>query len=164
MEKIIKQRDKVLLITVILFMFTGFTSASEVWFNNPTNGETMVYYTGYGTTETTIPVNLQYNWYSSTTIYWIKMTDHNGNEYFSNSDDGIPQWWYLTPGTYTWKLDFYEYYLFEGEKLADTDVITCYIKHTLSVKNIFNIGGDVTSSGSVAFKFIGDNLAVGAIN
>jgi len=76
----------------------------------------------------------------------------------------IPQWWYLTPGTYTWKLDFYEYYLFEGEKLADTDVITCYIKHTLSVKNIFNIGGDVTSSGSVAFKFIGDNLAVGAIN
>lgn len=124
----------------------------------------------YSTYKTTIPINLTY--YSNITSNYggfVELTDHNSNTHNSNSGGGIPQWWYLTPGTYTWKLDVYDWDLQGQSTWRDSDEITFYVKHTIYVKNHFNAGtvkiDDASeSSGSAVYKYVGNNLEIEAVD
>ena len=154
-----KKRNKIFLLVVTFFLFVNITFASSVWFNSPTNGSTNI-----GGT-----VNLQYNKSTNTSVYYIKMTDHNDNFYYSNSNDGIPQWWYISAGTYTWKLDLYEYIVGQGYKHTATKTITFYVKYSIEITNNFNSGiinvdGNEKPNGFDAIKLSGENIALGAID
>ncbi|VAW26638.1 hypothetical protein MNBD_BACTEROID06-1228 [hydrothermal vent metagenome] len=132
-----KKNTIFLLVIAIQFLFANISFASSVWFNNPTNGEVIT----LTTSKTTVLVNLQYG-KSISSGYggFVKLFAHNNIEQSSQSDDGIQQLWYLTPGTYTWKLELWEYdILHQMDKKAET-TITFHVKHTITVKNIFNAG------------------------
>ena len=88
----------------------------------------------------------------------------------SDDDDGIPQWWDLAPGTYTWKLELWHNSLGggDGERVAQA-TITFYVKHQIMIYNDFgagniNVDGELKQNGSSVLKFTGDNLALGAID
>jgi len=168
-----KKKNNIFLIIVILFLFFNITLAQSVWFVDPTNGETITY-TAFGATETTIPVNCNYNHTNSNNPNMMqdkfKLITHD-KTYWSNVDDGIPQWFYLIPGAYTWRIELWEYYLGQGYYKVAEETITFYVRHSLKVRNNFNEGssnikidGLTKTSGANAIKSPGDNLAVGAID
>ncbi len=90
---------------------------------------------------------------------------------YSTANGGsIPQWFYLAPGTYTWRLELWELFACETHvRKTDEETITFYVKHTLTVSNSFGSGTiyidfQNKSSGSSAKKLTGETLAVGAID
>ncbi len=164
------KKMKFFTITLLLFLILSNLSYSgTIYFTNPTNGQTVHYI--YSKTQ--IALNLTY--YRSTKpngyFQYEKLYTHNGT--YSNLGSGeIPQWWYLSPGTYTWRLELWEGPIFPGDahKVAE-QTITFYVKHTLEIRNDFNIGSsnikidNITEiSGSESYKSIGENLTVGAID
>ena len=166
-EKTMKTRNRLILILSILFFCLDFIFATSVVFTNPSNAEVM---TWVYTSKTTIPVNLTYSSSFSTQFGgYVRLTDHNGNKQYSNVGNGIDQWWYLTPGTYTWKLDIYDYNWLGQSFWRDSDQITFYVKHTIYVRNNFSGGtvkiDDVTkANGSSAYKYTSNTLGVEAID
>ena len=94
------------LLVIALFSVLSIKAFSQsVWFVNPTNGldVTNLY------SESQISLNFQYNWQRSSNpnliTYYIKLFADPIGTYQSNQGGGIPQWFYLTPGTYQWRLE-----------------------------------------------------------
>ena len=95
------------LILFNLFLVSNLINAQSIWFVDPTNGEVV----SGGGTSTKIYVNFDFNYSlsSNSLAMFVKLITHN-NTYSSRSGE-IPQWFYLTPGSYTWKLELWEYFL-----------------------------------------------------
>ncbi|MGA9291197.1 MAG: hypothetical protein WBV81_01305, partial [Ignavibacteriaceae bacterium] len=156
-----------LFIMAFLSLITLEANASSIWFINPVNGQTVTG-DGFGSSQTTVPLNLQYN-QQAISPYYVKLFAAPKGTYQSNQGEGIPQWFYLEPGTYSWRLE-----LWEGNGLGQyfktaEQTITFYVKHTITVSNNFyggniNIDNVIKASGSNAIKFTGDNLLIGAID
>ena len=160
-----KRLLKLKILFITLFAFVNVYSQS-ISFVAPQNGQTIAY-TASGATETTIPVNcsISYNetTYPQTVLSFTKLYTHN-NTYSSAGGGSIPQWFYLAPGTYTWRAELFEAAAGEPEASKTAEkTITFYVKHTIQVKNDFNSGtikidGSPKTSGSIAYKFIGNTL------
>lgn len=147
--------------TIIILSFQ--ITAQDIWFIHPSNGETL----NDNFSETQIAVNISYNQELSMSYYYIKLFTHDST--YSSRTTGIPQWRYLSAGTYTWKLELWEGNERGQEFKTAEETITFHVKFNLSVKNDFgagsiNIDGVTASSVSSKLKFIGENLAVGAID
>ncbi|OGU31958.1 MAG: hypothetical protein A2057_06185 [Ignavibacteria bacterium GWA2_35_9] len=163
-------KKKLLFIAALFFCFVAINiDAQSIWFSNPTNGQ-IVTSADYGSTQTTIPLNLSYN-HTQFGIYggYVKLNPAPNAWQQSNLGDGIAQWFYLTAGTYTWTLELYAYNKVGESSFIAQTTITFYVKHTISVSNNFgagtiNIDGISSSSGSKAYKATSDNLLVGAID
>jgi hypothetical protein len=144
--------------------------SQSIQFNSPQNGNT---YTN-GSSETTISVYCDYGYSLSTYPPGVVLSNYSKlithSETFDSRYVTIPNYFYLAPGSYTWRVELWEHFLGESSyrKTAENS-ITFYIKHTLSVSNNFGSGsivvdGSTTSSGTQVNKYIGDNLSVGAID
>jgi hypothetical protein len=152
-----------------LFLVSNLVNAQSIWFVDPTNSKVV----SGGGTQTQVYVSFAYNYSlsSGSLGMYAKLITHNGT-YLDHGSSEIPQWFYVTPGTYTWKLELYEYFLAQGYFKTATATITFYTRFTIEVENnIASWGGtDVKidyltkPSGSPALKSPGDNLAVGAID
>lgn len=158
-------------VIVFFYAFLCFSTLSfsqDIYFLNPEDGETI---TG-NFSETQVAVNFSKNW--SLTPYPprvsiahdIKLITHNG----TYVDDAIPQWFYLASGTYTWTLELWELFLDDQEMVKTAEeTITFNVKFNVKIQNNFGSGtirvnGNPVSSGSSYNKFVGDNLALGAID
>ncbi len=168
MKDIIMKKIFLLFIVTFLSSFTVKVNASSIGFVHPYNGETVTS-TGFASTQTTIPVNLQWN-QSAHNPFYIKLFCSPYPTQQSNvGGDGISQWWYLPAGTYNWRLELWEGNILGQYFKTAEQTITFYVKHSISATNNFgggviNIDGGQTSSGSKAYKLIGENLTVGAID
>ena len=147
--------------------------AQSVWFTSPGNGQTITS-SGYGSSQTTIPVYV-FTGYTITPYppevniaSAIKLFTSEGT--YDSRNENIPEWFYLEPGVYQWRVELHELFFGHSSYIKTAEqTITFYVKHTISVTNNFgggdiNIDGGRTSSGSKAYKFIGETLTVGAID
>lgn len=117
---------KKLLLLVFLSIFYLNTYAGYIYFTNPTNGASML-----------SPINLQYHRYAAS--YYIIFTTPETGESWNSRETDIPQWIYRSPGTYTWKLELWEYSGGQGEAFkTDEDVITFSVYYKLYAKNNIN--------------------------
>jgi hypothetical protein len=156
-----------LLFVIVFLLIAAKSNASSIWFNNPVNGQTITG-AGFGSSQTTVPLNLQWNRQTNKS-YYEKLFCSPYPTQQSNIGDGISQWWYLPAGTYTWRLELWEYNELGQAFKAAEETITFYVKHTITVSNNFyggniNIDNVTKVSGSSITKFTGDNLALGAID
>ncbi|MCX6150365.1 MAG: hypothetical protein NTX22_07590, partial [Ignavibacteriales bacterium] len=161
-------------IVILLTLFSGITYSQSISFNSPINGQTIQYYQGASSSETTIPVFCSWGYTISpyppkVSLETAIILETNTSTYDSRNGD-IPQWFYLTPGTYTWTIRLLEFFM-GGSIYEQTahQTITFIVKHTLIVQNNFlsgviTVDGSTVTSGATAPKFIGQNLAVGAID
>jgi Secretion system C-terminal sorting domain len=139
----------------------------QIYFTNPTDGQ-IVTATGYGSTESTVPLNLQY-YVEYSGAYYVKLFPPPYPTQQSNVGNGISQWWYLPIGSYGWRLELWAYNEIGQEFEVAEQSITFYVKHTLNVSNNFgggtiNIDGITKPGGSDVIKTTGENLLVGAID
>ncbi len=163
-----------LLLTVLICLnVTENSPAQSIYFTNPVNSQTVHDAINEAATQTTIPLNLTYGWELSNDPnligYYIKLFPPPYPDQQSNIGNGIDQWWYLPPATYTWRLELWETYNGQGSFKVAEQTITFYVKHTIIVTNNFydgtvNIDGEAKSNGSSSFKITGENLLVGAID
>jgi hypothetical protein len=155
---------------IALFSILSIKAFSQsVWFVNPTNGLdiTNLY------SESQVSLNFQYNWQRSSNpnliTYYIKLFADPIGTYQSNQGGDIPQWFYLTPGTYQWRLELWEGDGITGSVKTAEQTITFNVKHTFTVKNNFgygtiNVDGVLRNSPYQLKKFTGDLVAGGAID
>jgi len=165
MKGLVMKRNFFLLTTLILSLFVIKVNASSIWFNNPTDGEIITDLQG---SEDIIAVYLQWNRQANRPYYEKLFCPPYGTQQ-SDQGDGISQWWYLPIGTYTWRLELWEYNSAGQSFKTAEQTITFYVKHTIFVSNNFNggnikIDGQINVSGSTAIKLTGENLSVGAID
>lgn len=101
-------KNQILIIFIFLFMFIGITLGQSVWFARPSNGEVIAV---YGYSETNIPVNVLINNtntpYPPRIVIGEKIKLVTGSHTYDSSNEEIPQWFYLTPGTYTWRAELW---------------------------------------------------------
>lgn len=150
---------------VLNFIFISFVNASTIYFTNPTNGSTIhnVY------SSSNVAVNISYSWEATQGGYmYVKLFTHD-LEYNSRVGDGIPQWRYLSTGTYYWRIELWEGTELGKEYKTAEQSISFHVKFSLSAHNNFAVGsiileGSTVQSGSLVIKNIGDNVSVGAID
>jgi len=159
---------------VIIICLTGFlVNAQSIHFASPTNGQTITN-TGFGSTGSSVPVNFGFNY--SVTPYPPRVNIYTGiklitpSRTYDSREEEIPQWFYLESNTYTWRVELWEFFLGASswEKTAE-ETISFYVKYKITVSNNFYAGtikidNVTTTSGSIAAKFTGNNLLVGAID
>lgn len=125
---------------LVIFVLLNKSNAQSVWFVYPTNGldVTNIY------SESKVSLNFQYNWQRSSNpnliTYYIKLFAAPIGTYQSNQGSGIPQGFYLTPGSYSWRLELYEGDGIQGSVKTAEQTIAFNVKHTFNVKNSFGYG------------------------
>jgi hypothetical protein len=165
-----KPLTKVFFLLAFFFQSFNMIIAQSIQFNSPQNGNT--YTNGYS--ETAISVYCDYGYSLSTYPPGVVLSNYSKlithSETLDSRNVTIPNYFYLAPGSYTWRVELWEFFMGESSyrKTAEHS-ITFYVKHTLSVTNNFGSGsivvdGNTTLSGSQVNKYIGDNLSVGAID
>lgn len=161
---------KVLLSVLTIIIISSLSFGQSIWFNSPKNGQ--VY--GNESGDATVPVNFDCNFtytpyppdYGVGTGYKLI----TGTATFDSREGDVPQWFYLAPGTYTWTVELWEFFLGHSswEKTA-TQTITFYCKNTIKVQNNFLAGNIVVdnttrTSGFKINKLPGEILKVGAVD
>ncbi len=127
-----KHFSALLLIFALILVFSNKAISQSIWFVNPTNGAdvTSLY------SESQVAMNLQYYWQRSSNVnlitYYIKLFADPIGTYQSNQGSGIPQWFYLTPGTYSWRLELYEGDGIQGSTKTAEQTISFNVKHYLT--------------------------------
>ncbi len=163
---------KIYLVFTVFSMVFNLLFAQSISFVNPSNAEVL----SGSWSQTTIPVNLNYSTRNSEYPPGYVIADKvklstGTNTYWDSYDENIPQWFYLTPGTYTWTLELWELFLGGNSFIKTaTKTITFYVRHTITVRNNFTISAStikidnlIKTSGTKVLKSPGDNLTLGAI-
>lgn len=156
----------------LFFLLTFIGYAQSIHFTSPTNGQ-VVTGTGYGSTESAVPLNLTYSYQLSNDPnrigMYIKLFPSPYATEQSNQGSGITQWWYLPSGAYTWRIELYETYLEQGSLKRAEQTITFYVKYNIQSLNNFgggliNVDGQQRTHGYTTPKLTGESLQVGAID
>lgn len=158
---------------VVLCLISTQIMGQEIHFQSISDGQIITNYTNYSSTQSTIPVNstmiADQTDYPLLSIKFAKVLITHEGQYDGRTDD-LPEWFNLAPGTYTWTAQLWEVFIgsIAWQKTAERTV-TFHVKHTITVKNIFEQGtiildGAAVNSGTETHKFIGDHLGVGAID
>lgn len=164
-----KKFSTLLVIVVLTLLFSDKIFSQSIWFVNPTNGAdiTSLY------SESQVALHFQCNWQRSSNpnliTYYIKLFADPIGTYQSNQGSGIPQWFYLTPGTYQWRVELWEGDGIQGSKKNAEQTISFNVKHTFFVKNnfgygIINVDYVQKSSPYQLKKFTGNSVTGGAID
>ncbi len=160
-----------LLLTAVALFFTQTAFPQSVGFDIQ-NGQAI---TNTGDNSTESSVFFECTIESSPTQYPMSLDQYTilyaaGGVYNSKNTGTFVYDFNLAPGTYTFKVDYYELLLGYStyEKTASASV-TFYVKHTISVTNDFgsghiNVDNYEETSGFQAYKFTGNGLNVGAID
>lgn len=157
---------------VAFFLLTTFGNAQSIHFTSPTNGQ-VVSGTGYGSTESSVPLNLTYYFQVSDNPdligYYIKLFPSPYATQQSNQGSGISQWWYLPSGSYGWRIELWETYLGQGSSKKAEQSITFYVKYNIQSLNNFgggviNVDDQLRTHGYTTSKLPNETLKVGAID
>lgn len=165
---------KIIMFSILLnFLFlTILCNAQEIHFTNPINGM-VITGTGYGSTASTVPVNLSFYYQLSENPdvqgMFVKLFPSPYATQQSNQGNGISQWWYLPSGIYTWRIELWEYYTNGSSFKTAEHTITFQVKYNIQVINNFGGGyiyvdGQQRLHGYVISKLSGESLQIGAID
>jgi len=169
---------------VWFFISIQIVYSQSIWFDSPTDGQTITNTTQ--NSETTVKIEFVVGAKASTNPLpnelYMSLYDQNGTllgrKLVENIDYGT---FYLASGFYptlNWAPGTYHLYAYLSETWSAkhndwvntaSAVITIHVKNTISVVNNFgagsiNVDNGTTISGAKAYKYIGDGLSVGAID
>ena len=165
---------KNLKVAVLLFvLFTSFTLAQSISFSNPTNGNT---YTSTGNSSS-VGIYFSYG-YSYTPSPIVVISNYvklilDGSQTYSTLGSSIPNYFEVTPGSHTWRLEYWEMHLGEsGYTMRASQEVTFTAKFTIYAVNNFS-GGTINMDGNTknislsenkVYKLPQESVSVGAIN
>ncbi|KAF0214615.1 MAG: hypothetical protein FD178_2306, partial [Ignavibacteria bacterium] len=140
---------KNLKIAVLLFvLFNSFVLAQSISFSSPTNGNT---YTSTGNSSS-VGIYFSYG-YSYTPSPIVVISNYvklilDGSQTYSTQGSSIPNYFEVTPGSHTWRLEYWEMHLGEsGYTMRASQEVTFTAKFTIYATNNFS-GGEIILEGN----------------